>query len=87
MAEPILETVRRSLANGTISDGDVHELVKETERLRSGIQDVLDGNYPNPRAHRPGQCAHGVWYYDTCENCIDEWLQALIGPVKDIANG
>jgi hypothetical protein len=33
--------------------------------LRAAVQHVLDGDYPNPRQHRPGKCGHGVYY---CRN-------------------
>lgn len=52
----------------------------EVERLRAGIQDMLDGNYPHPRKYRPGKCPHGTPYYDECLNCDDEWLRKLLEP-------
>lgn len=50
----------------------------ETARLRAGIQAIIDGNYDHPRRHRPGQCRHGIHYYDECGNCTDEALAALL---------
>lgn len=47
-------------------------------RLRGIIQNVLDGNYPNPRDHRPSTCKHGTGYYDACEQCLDEYLSAAL---------
>jgi hypothetical protein len=53
----------------------------EIDRLRSGIQAMLDGNYPHPRAYRsaPGmECPHGIPYYQDCGACNDAWLQGLL---------
>lgn len=50
----------------------------EAMRLRGIIQNVLDGNYPNPRDHRPGTCKHGTHYWKTCEQCLDEYLSAAL---------
>lgn len=63
------------------SEGLVPELVAEIERLRKGIQDMLDGNYPHPRTYRssPGmECPHGIPYYQDCGACNDAWLQGLL---------
>ena len=46
----------------------------EVARLRAAIKAVIDGDYPNPRDHRPGNCKHGVFYWEDCHQCIDEWL-------------
>jgi hypothetical protein len=61
---------------------------KEVERLRKGIQDYLDGNYVSPRSFRSQgaqtKCPHGMYYWDTCENCIDEhFLKVLRGEGED----
>lgn len=50
----------------------------ETARLRAGIQAMIDGNYDHPRRHRPGQCRHGIYFYDECGSCTDEALAALL---------
>ena len=56
-------------------------------RLRKGIQDYLDGNYVSPRDGRkegPQQkCPHGMFYWDSCENCIDEHFKRLMQPVSN----
>lgn len=52
----------------------------ELERLRAGIQAMLDGNYPHPRKYRPGKCPHGTPYYDECTRCDGEWLRGLLNP-------
>lgn len=58
------------------------ELAAEVKRLRKGIQDYLDGDYPHPRSYRGGgaqkQCPHGRYYYENCESCIDEHFHALL---------
>jgi hypothetical protein len=50
----------------------------EAARLRAAIQAVIDGDYPNPRDHRPGQCKHGREYYEDCGSCVDEFLTAAL---------
>lgn len=42
---------------------------EEIVRLRAGIEAYLTGDYPNPRQHRPGNCEHGVPYYEECGAC------------------
>jgi cell division protein FtsB len=48
------------------------QLRTQVEILRKGIQDFLDGDYDHPRAHRPGKCRHGLYYYNACESCDEE---------------
>ncbi len=52
----------------------------EIERLRKGIQDYLDGNYPHPRSYRGGdmKCPHERYYYEECESCNDEYFAKLL---------
>ena len=54
----------------------------EAEYLRKGIQDYLDGNYISPRDRRAlgpqDRCAHGMFYWDACESCIDEHFTKLL---------
>lgn len=60
-------------------------LALEITRLRAGIQAMLDGDYPHPRAYRsePGmRCPHGTLYHDNCEQCNDEWLAGLLDGSK-----
>lgn len=58
----------------------IDRLRAEIDHLRAGIQAMLDGNYPHPRAHRPGDCPHGTPYYQECAQCDTAWLQALLDP-------
>jgi hypothetical protein len=57
---------------------------REAERLRQGIQDYLDGNYKSARSYRPGKCPHGLWYFNECENCNDEYFHSLLDAPKDV---
>lgn len=54
--------------------------LEKNNEQRAGIQAMLDGNYPCPRAYRNegGQCPHGIWFYEACEMCNDEWLTKLL---------
>ncbi len=52
--------------------------VKKADVLAKGIQDYLDGNYENPRNHRPGDCKHGTPYYQACERCVDIHFEAVL---------
>lgn len=55
----------------------IKELLDEVDRLRDGLRKFLDGNYP--QAERPYQCQHGLYWYDTCATCIDDYLFRLLG--------
>lgn len=61
----------------------------KVERLRKGIQDYLDGNYENPRKHRPEPCKHNSLWYHGCEFCIDEHLQGVLDatPISQAQGG
>lgn len=64
---------------------DVNKAADETERLRSGVQAMLDGNYPHPRTYRstPGMsCPHGQPYYEECEQCNEDWLWGLLSGAR-----
>ncbi len=54
----------------------------EAERLRKGIEDYLNGNYPNPRDARARgaqeTCPHGRQYWETCDGCIDDHFAKLL---------
>lgn len=51
----------------------------EIERLRKGIQDYLDGNYPHSRSYRPDACPHGLlWFNGDCDQCAEEHFQKLL---------
>lgn len=54
------------------------ELLDEIIRLRKGIKDYLDRNYVSPRESRPGKCVHGIYFYASCGNCIDEHFTKLL---------
>ena len=54
----------------------------ENQRLRERIQNVLDGNYP--QALKYEKCKHGLYGYDDCAQCVDDYLQAALnGEVGD----
>jgi hypothetical protein len=57
--------------------------ITEVARLRKGIQDYLHGNYIGPRSYRhmgaQTKCPHGMFYWDSCEGCIDDHFAALLG--------
>ena len=64
----------------------VRLLEAEARRLREAIKKFRDGDYPRPRLFRykpwredekPGKCKHGVFYFDECENCDDEYWQEV----------
>jgi hypothetical protein len=56
-------------------------LRRENAALVAVIKAVVDRNYPGPHSHRPGKCAHRVYHYDVCEDCIDEFLLAALRSV------
>lgn len=63
---------------GGLRNATPGECAAEIKRLRAGIQAMLDGNYPNPRSYRPGQCPHGHLYYEECGACDEAWLKAVL---------
>lgn len=50
----------------------------EVARLRKGIQDYLDGNYGRNIPTKVDQCKHGLFKWESCENCIDDYFFALL---------
>lgn len=46
--------------------------------LQDDLKKYLAGDYPNPRQHRPGKCQHGQFYWEQCETCNDNWIQAAL---------
>ncbi len=46
--------------------------------LRDGIHNYLDGDYENPRKHRPGTCEHGTSYWKACEGCTDAHFERVL---------
>jgi hypothetical protein len=56
----------------------------EIARLRKGIQDYLDGNYPHSRSYRPNACPHGLlWFNGDCDQCAEEHFTKLLEPVTN----
>ena len=64
--------------SGKVRNATPGECAAEIQRLRAGIQAILDGDYPNPRDHRPGKCEHGIYYWEPCEQCLDSALLAIL---------
>lgn len=52
------------------------ERLAEIKRLRAGIQAIIDGSEPKRPRNNP--CPHGIPGYETCGNCIDEYLIRLL---------
>jgi len=46
--------------------------------LREAVERFLSGDYPNPRQYRPKTCMHGMFYYESCEQCNDDFLAAAL---------
>ena len=53
---------------------------EEVRRLRAGIENYLDGNYPT--AAKNDKCNHGRYGFEGCENCIDEYFTQLLKETK-----
>jgi hypothetical protein len=58
---------------------ETDSLRNEVARLRKGIQDFLDGNYENPRLHRPSKCGHGRLWFEGCDECDAAHFEKLLG--------
>ncbi len=59
---------------------------EKVQYLIEGIQKILDGDYPNPRQSRPKQCQHGIEYWQSCEQCTESALIALLKQVRQEAS-
>ena len=62
---------------------DMLAALDEIERLRAGIQALIEGSPQwQPALHeqsrRLGKCIHDRWDYDGCDCCTDEYLQLLL---------
>lgn len=53
----------------------------------NALRTILDGNYPrqigrhwNPdkRPSKHDQCTHGIWMYETCEGCLDDFVSGIL---------
>lgn len=60
---------------------------KEVERLRGCINRYLSGAYPRPvgetfrddgKPSKHDTCAHGLFMWESCENCIDAYFQSVL---------
>ncbi|MGY3527305.1 hypothetical protein [Bradyrhizobium sp. USDA 4452] len=49
-----------------------------TERAIKGIRDFTEGNYDNPRQHRPATCKHDQYWYQGCQSCDEAYMEALV---------
>lgn len=56
------------------------DLKSEIFRLRKGIQDYLDGDYGRNQYFKTkhDKCPHGLFGWESCENCIDAHFTALL---------
>jgi hypothetical protein len=61
----------------------VGRLEAEIDRLRQGIQGYLDGDYGRRIPRKVDKCAHGLFGWESCENCIDAYFLALIDPPSE----
>ena len=61
----------------------------EIERLRAGIQKLLDEGAPRTVAepyaddgkpHKGDRCPHGCYTWESCDACTDEYLAGLLAP-------
>ena len=51
----------------------------DAERGKIAIQalrNIIDGNYP--MAERPSQCKHDKYWYEACEQCIEDYINAQL---------
>jgi hypothetical protein len=58
--------------------GHIYPLRDRVKRLEKGIQDYLDGNYGRHIPRKVDTCAHGLFGWESCENCIDAYFMALL---------
>jgi uncharacterized membrane protein YccC len=59
-----------------------HDLTKaemEVERLRAGLTAIWDDTYPRPHQLN-GQCKHGQYIHEQCEECIWDYAHIILNP-------
>lgn len=64
--------------------GDIEEMIgcwntrtrPSDEGLERGIRSVIDGDYRTTK--KSEQCKHFKYGYEDCENCVVEYLQAIL---------
>jgi len=72
-----MDIVRRAIGNDAATlESELEKADAEIERLRAGIKTYLDGNYSTTKKN--DKCKHGIYGFETCENCIDEYFMQLI---------
>lgn len=56
------------------------ELADEIERLRDGVQRIIDGTYGRDKHFKTKHdtCPHGQFSWQSCDPCVDEYLSSLI---------
>lgn len=61
---------------GETPEQQARERLATIARLRAGMQAVIEGTYPH--ALKGTKCEHGLWYFVTCGQCIDDHLTAVL---------
>jgi len=51
---------------------------------RKAMTDYLAGDYVSPRNFRPDKCEHGIFYFETCENCIDQHFVRALARIAEL---
>ena len=59
----------------------IAELQTEVERLEKVIQGYLDGEID------PDNCKHGLYWYEGCTQCVDDYFAAALKEASDEENG
>lgn len=64
------------------------EAADRIEALEAALRKILEGTIPRPvgeqyfpdRVSKNDRCVHNVWMYETCGNCIDDFIKAALEP-------
>lgn len=56
----------------------LNSLEDEVKRLRTGIQNYLNGDYEPRIIGKINKCPHGRYGYEDCENCTAEHFEVLL---------
>ena len=62
---------------------DLSISIEHNEQLQAAITNFREGNYPNPRSHRPNPCLHGTQYWQECESCSIEYWDSVLPPESE----
>jgi hypothetical protein len=78
---PCFSAITKGAEHAKFGTSFIHGLVKSSAYYRAALQDLSDGNYPH--APRNGKCSHGMYHWESCENCIFDHIDRVLLSAPD----